>query len=515
MGWFRGGGPRLLSAAGATVAVVSLGLGAVPAVASANPPASTTSTTRPSAVSTTTTLPALPAVPPAVTDGQPAQKLLSTAIDLSSLGLDDSAVMAAVSATQVKLDADAEAARQADNESVAAAQVAQAAQARAVAAENEYVGMQASVRQAVVYLYTTGSDQLTMNPSAGPLLAYAADYAESTFSPYGILDQRKAVVKERTDATRLARQAASRQQTAAAKAEAARSDEQVQLQHLEAELSTASTSAIAAVTSDHLTLADQAGQELSRAGNLQFTPKAPVPNPLATTNVALTWAFAQLGKQYVWGATGPDTFDCSGLTQYVWKAAGVTIPRVAADQDAWTVPVPLSNLLPGDLVFFGTNDIHHVGIYIGGGLMINAPHTGTVVQVSSIWWSDLAGFGRVHDPKTPVPPHSPPSPAQPAPISVVAGAGPVPSQTKPPAGWKPDPGSTTPIQLNGIFDTPTTTSSTTSTTTSTTSTTVDPTATTTTVPDLSSPAGPVSLPSTTTSIGPDSTTTTSGSPPIS
>ena len=91
-------------------------------------------------------------------------------------------------------------------------------------------------------------------------------------------------------------------------------------------------------------------------------------------------------------------FDCSGLTQYVWRQAGVSIPRVAADQDAWTIPVPLSQLLPGDLVFYGQTDIHHVGIYIGDGLMINAPHTGTVVQVSSIWWSDLAGFGRVHAP---------------------------------------------------------------------------------------------------------------------
>ena len=81
----------------------------------------------------------------------------------------------------------------------------------------------------------------------------------------------------------------------------------------------------------------------------------------------------------------------------------MSIPRVAADQYAWTIPVPLSQLLPGDLVFFGKTDIHHVGIYIGDGLMINAPHTGTVVQVSSIWWSDLAGFGRVHAAGAPVP----------------------------------------------------------------------------------------------------------------
>ncbi len=130
---------------------------------------------------------------------------------------------------------------------------------------------------------------------------------------------------------------------------------------------------------------------------------------MSTTSVALAWAFSELGKPYVWAATGPNSFDCSGLTQFVWRKAGVAIPRVAADQYSWTVPVPLSQLLPGDLVFFGTTDIHHVGIYIGDGLMINAPHTGDVVRVSSIWWSDLAGFGRVHASGVPVPQHMPPS----------------------------------------------------------------------------------------------------------
>ena len=511
MSWSRGGGPGLLTAAAAVVVAIGLGIGTGSPVAFGNPsPTSSTSTS--TTTSTTTTLPPLPDVLPVYTDGQPAPKLLSTAIELSSLGLDDSALAAAVSTTQAKLDADAETAQRADEDSAAAAAALQSAQAESAAAESAYEGMQASVRQAVVYLYTTGSDQLSVNPAAGPLLVYAQDYAESAISPYGVLDQRKAVEQDRADAERAARDAAGRQRAAAAKAEAARSDEQVQLQRLEAELTSASSkSAAAAVATDHLTLADQAGQEIQSAGTLQFTPAAPLPAPLSTTNVALTWAFAELGKQYVWGATGPDTFDCSGLTQYVWKAAGVTIPRVALDQDAWTVPVPLSDLLPGDLVFFGTQDIHHVGIYIGGGLMINAPHTGTVVQVSPIWWSDLAGFGRVHDGTTPVPPHMPPSTAQPAPASVVAGAGPVPSQTAPPVGWKPGQGSTTPILLNGTDPSlPTTT------TTSTTSTTlaIDGTATTTTTstdPALSTTTDTAVAGATTTTSDPLATVTTTSS----
>src|SRR5262249_52743352 len=79
--------------------------------------------------------------------------------------------------------------------------------------------------------------------------------------------------------------------------------------------------------------------------------------------------------------------------------------------------------------FYGKTDIHHVGIYIGDGLMINSPHTGDVVRVSSIWWSDLAGFGRVHAPGTPVPAHNPPTVQKPARPAVVLTAGPVPSQT--------------------------------------------------------------------------------------
>ena len=511
--WFKGGGPRRLSAV-AVVATALAGalLGFEPA-ASGYPAANSIGSTTSSSTSTTTTLPPLPNVPPTVTNGQSAQELLSTALTLTNVGVDDSALSAAVSASQRRLDSDAETAERARAEAETASRQVQSADADARAATDAYNRMQSSVRQAIIYLYTTGSDQLVVNPSAGALLAYAQDYEDSALSPYGILDQRKAVQEDMADSERRAKAAADRERSEAAAAERAQSDEQVQLRRLEAELASVSTSAGAAIAADHVTLADQAGLEVMGSDALQFTPTAPVPSPISTTDVALTWAFAELGKQYQWGATGPDTFDCSGLTQYVWKAAGVSIPRVAADQDAWTIPVPLNDLLPGDLVFFGTHDIHHVGIYIGGGLMINAPHTGTVVQVSSIWWSDLAGFGRVHDPKVPVPPHMLPTLVQPAPTSVVAGAGPVPSQTDAPSGWKPYPGWTTPIRVNGgpaiDFGVPTTTSSPTTTTTVTTpaAVAINPSTTSTldpvgplspTGPDLSSPTGP------------DSTTTTVG-----
>jgi cell wall-associated NlpC family hydrolase len=100
-------------------------------------------------------------------------------------------------------------------------------------------------------------------------------------------------------------------------------------------------------------------------------------------SVAIQFAYAQLGKPYQWGGAGPDSFDCSGLTMRAWGAAGVGLPHSAAGQQAELPSVPLSALEPGDLVFYG-DPAFHTAIYIGGGRIIQAPHTGTVVQISSL-----------------------------------------------------------------------------------------------------------------------------------
>ncbi|GAA2549944.1 MULTISPECIES: C40 family peptidase [Streptomyces] len=105
----------------------------------------------------------------------------------------------------------------------------------------------------------------------------------------------------------------------------------------------------------------------------------------AKAEKALAFARAQIGKPYVWGATGPGSYDCSGLTQAAWKAAGVTLPRTTYDQvDAGTT-VPVSQAQPGDLVFF-YDDITHVGVYAGNGKMIHAPKPGTYVREESIYY---------------------------------------------------------------------------------------------------------------------------------
>jgi cell wall-associated NlpC family hydrolase len=116
--------------------------------------------------------------------------------------------------------------------------------------------------------------------------------------------------------------------------------------------------------------------------------------PSATGAKAVYWAETALGKPYVWAAAGPDAFDCSGLTMWAYRKAGVSLPHYAASQINYGTRVSRSDLQPGDLVFFG-GPIHHVGMYVGGGDFIHAPHTGDVVKISSLSSrSDYAGACR-------------------------------------------------------------------------------------------------------------------------
>ena len=110
------------------------------------------------------------------------------------------------------------------------------------------------------------------------------------------------------------------------------------------------------------------------AENIKFVGSA---RPSAMT--AVRAAASQIGKPYRWGAAGPDSYDCSGLTMWAWAKAGVSLPHSSRAQYASLPHVPMSQLAPGDLVFRG-NPIHHVGIYKGGGVVIAAPHSGESVR---------------------------------------------------------------------------------------------------------------------------------------
>ena len=100
-----------------------------------------------------------------------------------------------------------------------------------------------------------------------------------------------------------------------------------------------------------------------------------------------------LGAPYVWGADGPNTFDCSGFTMFVYRQVGVSLPHSSRAQIGSGERVSRGDLQPGDLVFFGS-PIHHVGMYVGGGMYIHAPHTGDVVKISPLSRGDYAGASR-------------------------------------------------------------------------------------------------------------------------
>ncbi|TQS20083.1 NlpC/P60 family protein [Microbispora hainanensis] len=116
--------------------------------------------------------------------------------------------------------------------------------------------------------------------------------------------------------------------------------------------------------------------------------------------VALTAAVSKLGRPYVWGAEGPDSFDCSGLVQWAYAQAGVRMPRVTYQQWVTGPQVPLSQAQPGDLLFWRNDPtnpgyISHVAIYWGNGKMLHAPHTGDVVKIANVYTKNLAGVVRV------------------------------------------------------------------------------------------------------------------------
>ncbi|HTJ72331.1 MAG TPA: C40 family peptidase [Actinospica sp.] len=109
--------------------------------------------------------------------------------------------------------------------------------------------------------------------------------------------------------------------------------------------------------------------------------------------IALQFALAQIGKPYVYGGTGPDAYDCSGLTQRAWDAAGVWIPRTSQEQAGIGTGVPLSQARLGDLVVFYA-DASHVGIYAGNGMVVVAPHRGAFIRLEQIAWMPVYAVRR-------------------------------------------------------------------------------------------------------------------------
>jgi cell wall-associated NlpC family hydrolase len=183
--------------------------------------------------------------------------------------------------------------------------------------------------------------------------------------------------------------------------------QETQLQDTEAQAQAALDQITAARSEAESTSASEEATLHSLDGKIaaaQQAPQAPKfsaasfanPPPNGAAGVAIRAAESQIGVPYQWGDEDPGVgFDCSGLTQWSYRQAGVGLPRTANDQYDATARVPLADMEPGDLVFWGSGGYaQHVGIYVGGGDVVDAPSSGQDVQIQPIWSSGLLGAGR-------------------------------------------------------------------------------------------------------------------------
>ncbi len=146
-------------------------------------------------------------------------------------------------------------------------------------------------------------------------------------------------------------------------------------------------------SNDREGLARALGKDLPASGRVTCGDVGVKPASARVAKV-LDYACAQLGDPYLWGGDGPDSFDCSGLTQQAWARAGVSLPHNAAMQSRLGRRVSANELQPGDLVFYHS-PISHMGMYLGSGLMIHAPRTGDVVKISPVRYHQMVAAVRL------------------------------------------------------------------------------------------------------------------------
>ena len=378
-------------------------------------------------------LPAIPVVDRSLTAGQDPAVLLAHAIALLGAGAQAAPLQTSLSGLQANVTGDTVTAAQASAAATAADERAGKAAQAANQLDAGASSLDGALRSATLSLYMSGQPTGVPDMAAGNGDAVMAAMIgeQVALSPSGILAKRRTRRGERSTGRhrRQGRTGGGRRRRGPRRAGHRR---RRRPGHRHAERAFDAQRSHRPHPADrvrhHLPAGRAEGGRRVLVGSSR--PPRPLPAPVATSSVALTWLFSELGKTYVYGATGPTTFDCSGLTQFVWNKAGVSIPRVAIDQDSYAVPVPLSDLRPGDLVFFGA-DVHHVGMYVGDGLMINAPHTGEcgpglvylVVRPGRLRSGPLAR----NFPSRPRPRLRPPPPRR---VQLQPGA--VPSQTAPP-----------------------------------------------------------------------------------
>jgi cell wall-associated NlpC family hydrolase len=253
------------------------------------------------------------------------------------------------------------------------ADVADAEQA-AAEAEEQLQALDDRIRDLARTAYTGESPTATLD------LMLTSDSADEFVSSLGTLD---AIADRTDDALADVAVAADEAETTRAAAEAAAAEAEAAVERIRAQQADLEAR-IAEYEEqyDELSAAEQAEVDRAHGGTVVASPQA-AKAPGQAAQVAVDTAMAQLGDPYVWAAAGPDAFDCSGLTQYAYAAAGVSLPHSSSMQSQMGTPVSRSELQPGDLVFF-YSPVSHVGMYIGNGQMVHASTSGQPVQVASL-----------------------------------------------------------------------------------------------------------------------------------
>jgi cell wall-associated NlpC family hydrolase len=255
---------------------------------------------------------------------------------------------------------------------------------------DQYTALNALARVAQAKAEKAEADQAALTAKAAKLrdqAAQAANLAQSQTA--AIAGQRKQLIEELAAAQNIrVKLAEKRQKGLEKKAEEERAHA-AQVAANKAKNQADDAKNQAQLTQDQLAaLGEEGGWD---------DPGLPVPaGTTAGARAAIEFARAQLGEPYLWGAAGPDAWDCSGLTMMAWRQGGISLPHYSAAQYSQTKHISAAQLRPGDLVFWGTspNTIHHVALYIGNGQIIQAPHTGDVVKVSMLYATAPDFFGR-------------------------------------------------------------------------------------------------------------------------
>ncbi|HEU4997865.1 MAG TPA: C40 family peptidase [Lapillicoccus sp.] len=289
-----------------------------------------------------------------------------------------------------------QAAAEAESRRAAAAEVAKTAAARAQQAAQDAVTQTAQIEQqqqqmvAQLAQLQNTSVQLEQERQAGIAAEQQRQREEA--------NRRAAEAAAKAAAEKAAREAEEKARAAAAAEAAAKTARE---QKAAADRAAAQKAAADKAAADAARAAAAAASKpvTTKPTTTTKPPTTSVPPPPAPSGgvaAVIAFARAQLGEPYVWGGAGPNVWDCSGLTMMAWRQAGVRLSHYTGYQWAETSRVPISQLQPGDLVFYGTSgpNSHHVGLYIGNGQMIHAPNPSTVVKIASIYsMSDLLPYG--------------------------------------------------------------------------------------------------------------------------